>query len=227
MFDTASPLYAGAIGVAVLAAFTVAPTRRAIESLVTLAHELGHASTALVLGGKVSRVSVRLDASGETLTLVGGRAANLRLSLFALAGYPAPGVVGLLAAWAASTEDHRLFLFLAAILIAIALVLWVRNPWGLVVCGATVVGLWLAATEGPDTITRTVTIAAAWAFCLGGVRAAWASFQGRSRPRTGLDDALRVAQLSRVLPRGLISAGFVVFSVACTAGSALLLLRPD
>ena len=224
--DTASPLYAGAVGVAVLVAFAFAPSRRAIESVVTLAHELGHAAMALVLGGKVTRLSVRLDASGETLTLVGGRAANLRLALFSLGGYPAPGVVALAAAWAASSADHRTFLLVAAVAIALALILWVRNPWGIAVCLVTVVALWLAATNGTDGVTRTVTLAGAWAFGIGGLRAAWALASGRARPRTGLDDALRVAQLSRVVPRGVVTAGFVVFSALCLAGVALLVLRP-
>ena len=225
-FETASPLYAAVVGVAVLAGFAFVPTRRALESVVTLAHELGHAVTALVLGGKVTRLSVRLDASGETLTLVGGRAANLRLALFSLAGYPAPGLLGLLAAWASDSGDHRTFLLVGAVVIGLVLVLWVRNPWGLVVCAAIVVGLWLAATNAADGVTRTVTLAAAWTFTIGGLRASWSVATGRARPRTGLDDALRVAQLSRVVPRGVVTAGFVALSALCLVGTAYLLLRP-
>jgi hypothetical protein len=208
--DTSSPAYAAAVGVAVVVALAFAPLRRAASSVVTLAHELGHAAVALAVGGKVTRVSVRLDASGETLTLVGGKAPNLRLALFALAGYPAPGVVGIVAAWAASTADHRTFLLVSAVIVALVLVLWVRNPWGLLVCVVTVVGLWVVAVNGGEVLARTVTIAAAWTFAIGGLQASWALASGRSRPRTGLDDALRVAQLSRVVPRGVVAAGFVM-----------------
>ena len=201
-------------------------TGRALAHVVTLVHELGHATVGLVLGGRVRRVSIALDASGETLTLVGGRLPHLRLTLFTLAGYPAPGAVGLLAAWAVSTDDHRAFLLVGAVLVAVALTLWVRNLWGIVVFVVSVAVLWLAATAGDDAITRTATIALAWLFVLGGLRSAWYLAQGRARPTTGLNDAQRVAQLTRVLPTGVVAAGFVALSSACVAGSAVLLLRP-
>ena len=81
------------------AALLVAPvTGRALAQVVTLVHELGHAAVGLLVGGRVRRVSIALDASGETLTLIGGRHPRTRLSAFTLAGYPAPPLIGLAAA---------------------------------------------------------------------------------------------------------------------------------
>jgi hypothetical protein len=202
-------------------------TGRILAQVVTLAHELGHAAVGLLVGGRVQRISISLDASGETLTLLGGRAPNLRLAAFTLAGYPAPCVVGLAAAAAVSTEDHRLFLLLAAVLVAAALILWVRNVWGIVVFLATAVGLWAAAALAGDALTRTVAIALAWLFSIGGLRSAWHLTGGARTSGRVLDDPERVSQLSRVLPRSVIAAGFIVVAAAALAGVAVLLLRPD
>ena len=227
MLTTTSPAFAALIGVVVLALLLAEVTGRALAQVVTLVHELGHAVVGLLVGGRVQRVSISLDASGETLTLMGGRFPRVRLTMFTLAGYPAPAVVGLGAAFAVSTEDHRLFLLLAAVLVAAALVLWVRNLWGIVVFAVTAVVLWLAATEAGDVVTRSAAIALAWLFALGGLRSAWQLTRGARTSGRVLDDAERVAQLTRVLPRGVVSAGFVAAAAACLLGVGVLLLRPS
>jgi len=224
--DTASPAFAALVGTGIGLLFFGRATGRALAHVVTLVHELGHAGVGILVGGRVRRVSIALDASGETLTLVGGRLPRLRLTLFTLAGYPAPGLVALLAAWAVSSGDHRTFLLVSAAFSALALVLWVRNLWGITVFAVTVAVLWLAATEGDEVITRTATIALAWLLGLGGLRSAWHLARGRSRAAGGLNDAQRVSQLTRVVPTGLVAAGFVVLSAACLGLSAALLLRP-
>lgn len=227
MPGTDDPVYAALVGVAVVALLVAPVTGRALAQVVTLVHELGHAAVGLLVGGRVRRVSIALDASGETLTLIGGRYPRTRLSAFTLAGYPAPSLIGLAAAAAVASEDHRFFLLLGAVLVATSLVLWVRNPWGIVVFAATAVALWLAATEAADALTRTVAIALAWVFAIGGLRSAWQLTRGPRATAGSLDDAERVAQLSRVVPRFLVVAAFVVVAMAALAGVVVLLLRPS
>ncbi|MCB1005040.1 MAG: M50 family metallopeptidase [Acidimicrobiales bacterium] len=226
MPGTDSAAHAALVGLAVLALFAAPVTGRALATVVTLVHELGHAAVGLVVGGRIRRISIALDASGETLTLLGGRAPRTRLAAFALAGYPAPSLVGLAAAASVTSEDHRLFLLLAAVLVATALVLWVRNAWGIVVFLATAAGLWAAATAGADAVTRTVAIALAWAFSLGGVRACWPLVHGPRPTASGIDDAERVAQLTKVVPRVVVVVGFVGASAAGLLATAALLLAP-
>lgn len=226
MLSTTSPAYAAAVGLIVLGLSLAPVTGRAFAQVVTLVHELGHAAMGLAVGGRVQRVSIALDASGETLTLVGGRFARLRLAAFTLAGYPAPAVVGLVAAVSVSSEDHRLFILLAAVLIGAALVLWVRNPWGIAVFVATAVLLWITATEAGDGVTRSVTLALAWLFSLGAMRSSWQLTRGRPVTTASIDDATRVAQLTRIVPRIVVVTGFVAVAAACLLGVAVLLLRP-
>jgi hypothetical protein len=222
--STTGPVYAALIGVAVLVLLLNRATSRIVGQVVTLVHELGHAAVGLLVGGRVQRISISLDASGETLTLLGGRAPKARLTAFTLAGYPAPCLVGLLAAFAVSTEDHRLFLLLSAVLVAAALALWVRNVWGVVVFAGTAVGLWLVAAEAGDAVTRTAAIALAWLFSIGGLRSAWHLTTGARTSGKVLDDAERVAQLTRVLPRPVVTTGFIAVAIACLLGVGALLL---
>lgn len=223
---TTSPAFAALIGIAVAALYYGRVTGRVLAQVVTLVHELGHATVGLLVGGRVRRVSVSLDASGETLTLIGGRYPRLRLTAFTLAGYPAPAVVGVLAAFAVTTEDHRLLLLLAAVLVGVALILWVRNAWGITLFLLTTVALWLLATEGSDGVTRTVTIALAWLFSVGAWRSAWQLTRGARTSGRVLDDAERVSELTRLVPRSAVTAGFVAVAGASVLGVGLLLLAP-
>lgn len=226
MPGTDSATYAAVLGIGVAVLLWAPVTGRVLAQVVTLVHELGHAIVGLAVGGRVQRVSLSLDASGETLTLMGGRHPKARLTAFTLAGYPAPPLVGLLAAASVATDDHRLLLLLSAVLVAAALVLWVRNLWGIVVFVAVAVGLWLVATEADDALTRSIAIAAAWLFGLGGLRSSWQLTHGRAPSTAALDDAERVAQLVRAAPRGLVVLGFVVVAALCLVGTGALLLRP-
>jgi len=223
---TTSPAFAAVLGVVVVALTYGRVTGRVVSQMVTLVHELGHATVGLLVGGKVRRVSVSLDASGETLTLMGGRYPRLRLTAFTLAGYPAPAVVGLLAAFAVTTEDHRFLLLLAAVLVGVALVLWVRNAWGITLFLLTAVALWLVATQGSDGVTRSVAIASAWVFSVGALRSAWQLTGGARTSGRVLDDAERVAQLTRLVPRAAVTIGFVAVAGVCLLGVGVLLLRP-
>ena len=226
MPGTDSATYAALLGVLVAVLLWAPVTGRGLAQVVTLVHELGHALVGLIVGGRVQRISLALDASGETLTLMGGTHPKARLAAFTVAGYPAPPLAGLLAAASVATDDHRLLLLLSAVLVAAALVLWVRNLWGIVVFVVVAVCLWLVATEAGDALTRSIAIASAWLFSLGGLRAAWQLTHGRAPSAAALDDAERVAQLIRVLPRGLVTLGFVVVAALCLLGTAALLLRP-
>ncbi len=226
MPGTDSATYAAVLGVLVVVLLWAPVTGRALAQVVTLVHELGHALVGLVVGGRVQRVSLALDASGETLTLMGGRHPKARLTAFTLAGYPAPPLAGLLAAASVASDDHRLLLLLSAVLVAAALVLWVRNLWGILVFLAVAAGLWLVATQADDALTRSIAIGAAWLFGLGGLRSAWQLTHGRAPSTAALDDAERVAQLTRVLPRSVVTLGFVTTAALCLVGVAALLLQP-
>jgi hypothetical protein len=128
------------------------PVRRLPDLLVTVAHEAGHATAAVLTGRKVTRVHVRGDGSGTTHTL--GTPGGLGSFFVSFAGYPFPAAVGALLIAAATSGVARG----SATVLALALVvllLRMRNAigWLIVALAVTAVaaaawfvsGPWLAA----------------------------------------------------------------------------------
>ena len=106
--------------------------------LSTLAHELGHGVTALLVGGSFVRFEMWPDGSGAALW--GGSGGRLQLALVAAGGLLGPALVAALAFISGRTaRGARRALLTASFFLALALLLVVRNTFGalfvLIVCG--------------------------------------------------------------------------------------------
>lgn len=182
---------------------------------VTAVHESGHAIVALLVGRKVTAIHLRPDSSGVTIHY--GPGGWLRRMMTAGAGYPAPGLLGLVGAWL--VEHHQLQLWLVVLLVlgVVNVVVWIRNAFGLLVMTAWVVGfVWLIArgTAGIDALVGAVAV---WLLVLGGLRAAM------ELPRAPApSDAADMGRLVH-LPSGLFKAGFVLAGGAAVVAVAGLL----
>ena len=96
----------------------------------TVAHEMGHALTALLVGGSVDRVEVNLDGSGVAYTATTGR---LDAALVSAGGLVGPAIAAALCFVSArSARIARWTLFLLTALLLLSLVFWMRNPFGVV-----------------------------------------------------------------------------------------------
>ena len=125
------------------------PLHHALRYLSTVVHELGHALTAGVLGGRPKNIRISPSASGLATyqpPITWGRG---RASIVSLVGYPAPAVAGL-AAVRALQDGHTLswFLYTSGTL-ALAIILLIRNTWGIVWTGLAVTGAYFAVRELP------------------------------------------------------------------------------
>ncbi len=97
--------------------------------LSTLFHELGHGVVALCVGGSFERFVMFADGSGMA-TSVGVRA-GVPSALVSAGGLVGPAIVGAVAfAAGRSARASRTFLTIAALLLAVAVALVVRNPFG-------------------------------------------------------------------------------------------------
>jgi hypothetical protein len=103
--------------------------------LSTLAHEMGHGLTAMVVGLEFD--SFRLYADGSGVAMIGGRAGGLSRAAAAAGGLIGPAVVGGFLFWLSARARFAKFALMAlgALMIA-ACVLVVRNVFGLVFVGA-------------------------------------------------------------------------------------------
>jgi hypothetical protein len=184
---------------------------------VTALHETGHALAVLIAGGRVRAVHLRADTSG--LTWHQGLSTRRARALTAAAGYPAPGLTGLVGAAVVGAGHPTLWLGALAVTGAAEIVLWVRNPFGLLTTLAAVGGLCALLALAPRTAIDVAGAATAWYLAIGGLRACL-----EARRERGASDAEELARCTR-LPAALCRLGFVAVAAASLAAGTVLLLH--
>jgi hypothetical protein len=113
----------------------------------TWVHECGHAAAAVLVGGRVTSITIHADTSGLTESLVPvGRMAR---GFVASAGYLGAAMVGclLLAATRAERWAHLILLGLGVCLL-LTLIFWIRNLFGALVVLVWSVTLIALARQG-------------------------------------------------------------------------------
>jgi hypothetical protein len=113
----------------------------------TWVHEGGHAVATVAVGGHVSSIVIRPDASGVTYSLVPDT--RIRRGIVASAGYCGAALVGclLIAATRVERRAHAILGGVGACML-LTLLLWVRNPFGAVVVLAWGVAFLALARRG-------------------------------------------------------------------------------
>lgn len=194
---------------------------RVARHLLTIVHEGGHAVAALLAGRRLSGIRLHADTSG--LTVSHGRSRGPGMVLTAIAGYPAPAVVGVGAAFLVSVERDLLAMW-AGLLLLTLLLLQIRNFFGLYVVLVASVLLVAVTWWGSATVHGL----AAWgltAFLLLGAPRTVVELQiARRRRGGGTSDAdllARITPLPAIVWVGLM----LLLNLACTAAGAVLLLR--
>ncbi|MEX0426610.1 M50 family metallopeptidase [Nocardioides sp. DS6] len=189
------PEPAWVIGTGVVALLLVLhrPTWQRVRLGITVVHEAGHALVAVLVGRRLSGIRLHSDTSGVTVSR--GRPRGPGMVLMLAAGYLAPGLLGLLAALLL-TAGHALGLLWILVVVLLALLVWVRNGYGLltvvVLGGALAVVSVYAAGPVQSTIATLVT----WLLLLAAPRPVL-ELLGRGRAvRRGSD----VDQLARITP---------------------------
>ncbi|ONM48912.1 M50 family metallopeptidase [Nocardia donostiensis] len=212
-------LVLGAAAVALLLV-TYRPLWRLTRNVVTIAHEGGHALVALLTGRRLNSITLHSDTSG--LTVSSGKPYGFGMVLTALAGYPAPPLIGL--GFAALLGANRITLMLwIAIAALAAMLIMVRNVYGVLsvfLTGALVFGVsWF----GSDTLQAGFAYLATWLLLFAGSRPVLELQRTRSRLRDGTTDADQLARLTR-LPGLLWVLVFGAIALAALVIGAGLLL---
>lgn len=188
--------------------------------VVTIAHEAGHALVATLLGRKVSGIRLHSDTSGLTTHV--GSSGRLPIALVALAGYPAPALLGLGAA--AMLHAGYAFALLWAVVVILAIVLIrVRNVYGFIVTMLAAAGVAWVAWAAPDEWRIGVAYAVAWLLLLGAVRAVVELHGSRRSAVGGGSDADALAQSTHV-PRVIWVGLFWLITVGCAVTGGWLIL---
>lgn len=202
------------------------------RTVVTIAHEGGHALVAVLAGRGLTGIRLHPDTSGLTVSTGARRGPGLVLTF--LGGYPAPSLIGLggMVLVAADLPRVLLWTVVGALVITLA---WIRNVYGGLAVVATGALVGAVAWWGEPRLQAGFAAALCWFLVLGGVRAVRelqhgrgmeaegrGGVGGRSRidpRRRGTSDADMLAALTR-LPRGMWIGLFWLVGVAAVIATA-------
>ncbi|NUW36142.1 M50 family metallopeptidase [Nonomuraea sp. SMC257] len=210
------------VPVTALAALAIVSFRTSWQlsrGLVTIAHEGGHALMALLTRRKLEGIRLHSDTSGVTLTR--GRPNGPGMVLTALAGYLAPSLLGLAAAWL--TERGRITLLIWSVLLfLVCMLLLIRNLYGALILLATGGAVFALSMYAPNEVQQAAAMVAVWFLLFGGVRPI-IELQRKRRLRQARDsDADQLARLT-FLPGGFYVFFFLVVACASVVAGAYLM----
>ena len=207
-------------GAAALAAVSVDSAWHLARNVVTIAHEAGHAFAALVTGRQLQGIRLHSDTSGVTVSR--GKPYGPGMVVTASAGYVTPSLLGLGGA-ALLAAGHVTALLWAAVALLAAVLLMVRNVYGVVsvvVTGAIVFAVsWL----GSATAQAGFAYALTWFLLLAGARPVVELQRKRSRGRAPDSDADQLARLTGMPGLVWVFCFALVAVAALVAGGAWLL----
>lgn len=201
------------------------PLWRRTRHVATIAHEGGHALVAVLCGRRLAGIRLHPDTSG--LTVSRGRPTGPGVVATLLAGYPAPALLGLAAAWVLAT-GYAVALLWGCVGLLAALVVQVRNWFGLWSVLVTGVAVAAASYWVPERWQSAAAHLVTWFLLLAAPRPVVELVAGRAgrrrRSRTGRSDPDQLARLTSV-PAGVWVAVFAVVTLgALLLGGRLLLL---
>lgn len=162
-----------------------------VRTLVTVCHESGHALVAVLAGRGLTGVRLHADTSG--LTVSRGRPTGPGMVATLLAGYPGPAFAGLGLSLLAGSGHASGVLWLL-VLGALALLVWIRNLYGLLVVLVAGAAVALATWYSPPTVLSWIATGLAWLFLIAAPRPVLELFRSRSTT----SDAGQLATLTHI-----------------------------
>ncbi len=199
------------IGLAALAAVGVQEVWLLARHINTIAHEGAHAIAGSAVGQRVTRVTLRPNATGATVTS-GGRAAGS--VAVGVVGYLGPSVFGLGAAKLIQVGHSAAVLWLTLLLLVLLLAV-LRQAFSFV--PVLVIGglVYLIARYGSVEASSVMAYAVAWFLLLSGVRVVFDHGLGAS-------DAGNLAKLTHIWPGFWVVVWLGGSIAGLTIGGALL-----
>ncbi|GII78662.1 membrane protein [Sphaerisporangium rufum] len=189
------------------------------RGLITVAHEGGHALAALLTRRKLEGIRLHSDTSGVTLTR--GRPTGPGMIFTAAAGYVAPSLLGVGAAWLTAAGYVTILLWTTLLLLA-GMLLMIRNVFGVVALLAIGGAVFALSWFAPPDVQGVAAQTAAWFLLVGGVRPILELRAKRRHGRARDSDADQLARLTRV-PGGVFVFLFLLTSLAALVTGGYLL----
>jgi hypothetical protein len=183
-----------ATGVLALVLVVAPATWPRVRLGVTVVHEAGHAIVAVAVGRRLRSVRLHSDTSG--LTVSRGKPRGPGMVAMLAAGYLSPAGLGLVAALLLA-DGRSVGLLWLLVVLAAALLVWVRNGYGFVVLLLGGAGVLLVTWYADGQVQSVAAYLIAWLLLLAAPRPLLELLAaGRRRGRTSDPDQL--AALTRV-----------------------------
>ena len=191
------------------------------RTVVTMAHEGGHALAAVAVGRRLDGVRVHRSTAG--LTVSAGSASGPGIVATAAAGYLAPPLLGLGAAALLATGHLVAALLLSLVMVA-ALTLMVRNAYGILATLTVAAAVALVTWRGSSLLQAAFGYAMVWFLLIGGIRPVLELQRSRRRGRASRSDADQLALLTGV-PGGVWVGLFALVGLGALVISGLWLMH--
>ncbi|MFC7326556.1 M50 family metallopeptidase [Marinactinospora rubrisoli] len=184
-----------ATGVIALVVVSVRGPWRVARNVVTIAHEGGHALVALLSGRQLTGIRLHSDTSGVTVSR--GKPHGIGMILTVFAGYVTPSLVGL-AAILLLLGDRITALLWISILVLAAMLLLIRNVYGVVSVVGTGAIVFLVSWFTPAEVQAVFAYLFTWFLLLAGVRPVFELQGQRIRQPSPHSDADQLARLTGI-----------------------------
>ncbi|MEY9213941.1 M50 family metallopeptidase [Thermobifida halotolerans] len=208
--------------VALLVVATGGRPWRVARNVVTIAHEGGHAVVALFSGRQLTGIRLHSDTSGVTVSR--GRPDGIGMIMTILAGYTAPSVVGLVGIVLLTAGRITGLLWMSILLLA-AMLLLIRNVYGVVSVVGTGAVVFLVSWFTPDEVQSFFAYLFTWFMLFASVRPVFELQSQRRRQPSSRSDADQLDRLTGV-PGTVWVLFFGLFNIAVVAlGVWLLMFR--
>lgn len=195
---------------------------RLARNIVTIVHEAGHALVAVLVGRRLNGIQLHSDTSGVTVSR--GKPTGPGMVLTALAGYPAPALLGLGFAGLVAANRITALLVIAALLLLGVLVM-VRNAYGVLSVVLTASGLAVVALLVTPIVQAWLVYLITWFLLFGGIRPV---FELQAKRRWGFARDSDADQLARLtgMPAILWVLVIGVIGLGCLLVGGAWLLEP-
>lgn len=198
------------------------PAWSVTRHLVTLVHEAGHASVAVLTGRRLNGIRLHTDTSG--LTVSSGRPRGPGMIATAAAGYPAPAALGLVSMVLVENDLTPWALYTGLVTMALMLA-FIRNWFGLLVVVVVAAAVALLIWRAPIDVQDFAALTFAWFLLAAAPRACVDLWSHRRRTRTRTSDADVLARLT-VLPAAVWNLVFIALTGAALAAAVWLVGLP-
>ena len=210
-----------ATGAVALLAVLNAGAWHVARNAITIVHEAGHALVSLLTGRRLEGIRLHSDTSGVTVSR--GKRTGPGMVLTGLAGYVAPPLLGVGAAWLLAAHHVTAALWLMLVLLA-GTFLAIRNAYGVLAVLATTAAVCAVTWFASATVQAVFGYGVAWFLLFGGVRPVVELQRSRSRRgRVRSSDADQLAELTGVAGWMWVTLFGLIAVAALVLGARLLI----